>query len=298
MMNQNFQQPMYQQPMYNNMYNTAPSYVGFNYGQKPLPKGTNPVTKAEAAKIRQEVGALSLAPTETELIQSKCTHRDQETGVDRSVLTADGQVYCPICDDTFRNVSGLTKDDVQETVDNMVGILQLIKMAYLDIPEEVCTQYMAIIPLLKKSVPLFEIANNHFTKYEGNNGINPNGSNNLFNRYNYAVGNAVPMGVMQTNVPQQQFDAYGNPVYAQQQMMGQPMYQQQASFVQPGVQGMVPNSPFYNTGVTATQQQDVTMNPNPQQVQAQQQVQQQQAQTQQPPVTNPDTVEVVKSFNV
>lgn len=295
---------MMNQQFYNNnmMMQQPPSYVGFNYSNRVLPKGTNAVTKQEAAKVRQEVGALSLAPTEAELVESKCTHRDLESGLDVSTIMPDGTVYCPICEGNFIDVSGLTEEEVQATVDNMVGILEMIKMSYLDIPVDVCTQYMAIIPLIKKAVALYKIALKHFSKYEGVNTVNPNGSNALINRYNYAIGNSVPMGVMQSVTPAQQpmYDQFGNPVYTQQQMVN-PAYQQQ-QFVQPnGAMGMVPNSPFYaNPNVQVQQQQqDVTMNPNVQQVQAQQQVQQaQQNVQQQPPVTNPDTVEVVKSFNV
>ena len=227
--------------MYNNYYAPSP-YVGQGYAQvTQKPKNTNPLTKEQLAELRQNGGGLSLVPTREEVLQAICTHRDLNTGESRLVSNDDGSVTCTMCGSTFSTLE-VTQDQVKEATNVIIDILQNTKALYLDIPEDVCSNYFKIIPLVQKIPQLYKVASDNFKQYEGINPLSNEGSNNIFARYNMLTGPVMPQyGYGQ---PMQY-----QPMYAQQPMVQQPMmdmnYQQPA--YNPQMMQMVSEAPAAGT---------------------------------------------------
>ena len=249
------QQPIQmQQPYYNTMYNSM------GYMQPNLPKGTNPLTLEQQQEMQQK-GGLNLMPTKPEYYQAICTHRDIKTG--KNVVIADEtgtELTCPICGSQFGTLK-MTQKDVEEATKVVSDILENIKVMYLDIPPEVCSEYMKILPMVKKIPALYKIAAANFCQYENAVNIAQTGTSNLISQYNYINGPTGPMynmpnpamgmmpqqpymmgqqqpmaqqaymapypneTVMQSAFTQQQMDMTGggyNPFYGQQQQQQQP----------------------------------------------------------------------------
>lgn len=251
------------------MYNTylAPSpFVAQGYAQvTQKPKNTNPLTKEQAAELRQTGGGLSLVPTREESLRAICTHRDLNTGESRLVSNDDGSVTCTICGSTFSTLE-VTQDQVKEATNVVLDILQNTKALYLDIPEDVCAQYFKIIPLVEKIPQLYKVASDNFKQYEGINPLSNEGSNNLFARYNMMTGPVMPQYNYQ---PMQYQPMYGQqlvqPQFAQQQPMmnyapQQPYYNQQMMQMtaEAPIQG---TNPFYGQPQAAPQTQPTTVTP-------------------------------------
>lgn len=211
------------------MYNYSP-FVAQGYAQVPQkPKNTNPLTKEQAAELRQKGGGLSLVPTKEEVLQAICTHRDLTTGESRLVPNDDGTVTCTICGSTFSTLE-VDQEQVKEATNVIIDILQNTKALYLDIPEQVCADYFKIIPLVAKIPQLYKVASDNFKQYEGINPVSMEGSNNLFARYNMMTGPTAPM--------------YAQPMQYQP-MYQQPVYQQPAYDPNMAVYNQVPQQPFY-----------------------------------------------------
>ena len=209
--------------MYNNNYNP---YVAQGYQMVPQkPKNTNPVTKEQLAELRKNGGGLSLVPTKEEMIQAICTHRDLNTGESRLVQNDDGTVTCTMCGSTFSTLE-VDQEQVKEATNVILDILQNTKALYLDIPDQVCSEYFRIIPLVKKIPDLYKVASDNFKQYEGVNPMSYEGSNNIFARYNMLTGPTAPQY------------GYGQPMqyqpyYNQQPVMGQQVYGQQMAPTMP-----------------------------------------------------------------
>lgn len=294
-------QPQYGYNSYNpQMFNTM------GYGIPQRPKGTNGLTVEQAQELQQNAG-LNLMPTKEEYLQAICTHRDLKSG--QNVLVADetgSNLTCPICASQFRALN-MTEQDVKEAVDTVSDVLENIKMLYLDIPPEVCQEFMKILPMVKKIPALYKIAAANFRQYENAVTTAQNGPSSLIGQYNYINS---PMGPSGFTVP--------NP-YPQQMNMGgfqQPMYQQPMPQYQQPAPQQAYMMPYQNDMVQpmgySQQQMDMTggMNPffgqpqnvNPQFTNMQGQPQQPQNNcncgNHQEQVPQNGTVEVEKKFNV
>lgn len=229
--------------MFNNANNQGfggyPGYVqpGMQYAQKPTAKMTQTLTPEQIKKLRGSGNTFDLHISQPEMWKAICTHKENGN----IVLTenADGSWTCPICGATF-TMSYTDKGKVEEAVNIVVDILQTVKTLYLDIPEEMATQYFQIIPILNKLPALYEIAQNNFNMYDTSSTVNPGGSMYGFNALN----------------------AFTSPAFAMPGMMGanpamNPYYQQQPNYVpQPGMMYQQPvGNPFgYNAPVAQPQE--------------------------------------------
>lgn len=182
--------------MFNNPYgnfNMQPQYIpqgtGFQYtgGQPQAQKINNVLTAEEIQRLVQKENQLSLQLTEKEVLRAKCNHRRAD-GLD-DAITEDpvtGISRCAICGYEFRPVEDWTSPEIiQESVQNVLDILQTIKIIYTTMPPEVAAEYFQIIPLIEKIPELFKYAVKDYTKraqYDPYTYNNKNmGIMNLFN---------------------------------------------------------------------------------------------------------------------
>ena len=273
------------------MYNTNP-YVAQGYGMvQQKPKNTNPVTKEQLAELRQKGGGLSLVPTKEEITQAICTHRDLVTGESRLRSNNDGTVTCEMCGATFSTME-IDQEQAKDAANVVIDILENIKALYLDIPEQVCAEYMRIIPLVKKIPDLYKVASDNFKMYEGVNPMSYEGNNNIFARYNMMTG---PVAPQYSYAQPTQYQPY----YQPQQMMpyAAPMNEYvQQPYYQPQQLQMTAEAPVGNPFYGQPVQQQAQPVPQPQFTNINN------AATATPPAqpTAPATenVEVTKQFNV
>lgn len=165
--------------------------------------------------------AFKLSVSETELLKGQCNHYFSN-GSPALVPSADGTGYtCSICGTTFHSHE-FTEDDVKNATQNILDILNTIKVMYLSIDSNAALEFFQILPFIEKIPMLYNIAVNDFKRYEGtsinNNNISP------FNVLGYMMG--MPMMGVGFQQPMYQNQMPGQPMY-QPQMPGQPMYNPQ-----------------------------------------------------------------------
>ena len=207
---------------------------GVQYAPRQQAKMTQTLTAEQIKKLRGTGASFDLHISQPEMWKAICTHK--ENGNIVLVENADGTVTCPICGETF-TVSYLDNNQVAEAVAIVNDICQSVKTMYLDIPEEMATQYFQIIPLLNKLPKLYEIAKNNFNMYDQSNPVMQGNSAFGFNALNAFTSPAFGQGMMGGNpalynpgyVPQPQY--YGVP----QQPVGNPF-----GYNDPGYQVQVP----------------------------------------------------------
>ena len=239
-------------------------------------------------ELRQKVGGLNLMPTKEEYYQAMCTHRDVNTGNNVLVASEDGtELNCPICSAAFHSLS-MNESEVSEATETIVDVLQNIKMMYLDIPTEVCREYMKIIPMIEKIPQLYKIAAANYRQYENAVTTVNNGPSSLISQYNYVTGPTAMYGVPQPQMqmpmmgqqypyptPNQGQEVYMQPQQPMNQQMGMP--QQMPPMMNPmgGYNDMVMggynpqqmqmtdgfNNPFYGQQPQFTQMNQQSQNP-------------------------------------
>lgn len=214
--------------MFNNFQNQGymnASYPqpGVQYAQRPMAKMTQTLTPEQIKKLKSNGGTFDLQVSQTDILKAICTHK--ENGNIVLIDNNDGTVTCPICGATF-SIMTVDQDQVQDATKVVFDVLQTIKTMYLDIPEDVATQYFQILPLLEKMPKLYQIAMSNFNKYDNPNQFQQTGSVYGFNALNAITnptfgGMGMPMQqpMMQPNMYQPQ--PYQAPYQAQQPMMNQ-----------------------------------------------------------------------------
>lgn len=264
---------------------------GYQYVQKPQAKMTQPLTKEQINKLRNSGGTFDLQVNQTDLLKAVCTHRDQGNIV--LVSNDDGSVTCPICNETF-NIVTAGQDEVAEAVRLVKDVMQTTKTMYLDIPEDVASQYFQVLPIIDKLPKLYQIAIANFNKYDANNNVMQGNSLYGFNALNALTSPmyanmgmpqqqmAPNYGGMYGGVPNQGYVQQPNYAFQQQPMMGG----------NPFVYGQPDQSQMNYAAQQQAQQQAM------QQQMAQQQVQQQAQPTSTPSATQPQQVVNTKTFNV
>ena len=258
-MNYPYQNQMPTNPYVNNGY---PTYAGPQYGvginQIPKARYTQPLTPEQINQLRSRGGAFKIEVTEEDLLRAACTHK--ENG--HPTLVVEGQnpdtgndiLHCTICGETFEMVD-YNRAEVEKAVKLIEDLLQTSKALYLDIPEQLATQYYQMIPLLKMFPELYERAQKNFSMYENALGYQPNNvvaGTNGFAMMNSMLSNpyAAAGGY---NMYAQQPMGYPQPM-PQQQMMQQPMgYAQPQPVVMPYAQPM--GNPYGNPFMTGAPQQ-------------------------------------------
>lgn len=225
-----------------------PQGTGYNYnGMQPNQMGAkipNTLTNEEIAKLMQKENQFTLQVTETEKLRAICTHRTQDGMGDTIVEDQAGECRCYICNYAFRPLAPDTSIEVlEESIANVIDILQTIKLLYINMPPEAAREYFMIIPLIEKIPKLFEYACKDYAKHANFNSYSYNNRNmSTMNLFNMVMGGGFNnMGMPQYN-PQQQM---GN-VYPQAGMMGNPAmnpaaYNMQGGYPQSNGFGFVGN---------------------------------------------------------
>lgn len=240
------------------MNGAAPMMGGFAYqgmGQ-PVAKFNNPLTPEQIKKLQQKGEQFSLGITEDEWLRGVCNHRNAEGTADTLVFDSlTGEARCTICGYKFKPIeSSVSPEQIKESVDNIVDILQTIKLMYIDLPAEAAKEYFQIIPLINKIPQLFEFAAKNMTKHESYNWQYNNrnmGAMNMFNNLQSMFAG----GMMGQPMMQQ-----GMMGYNQQPMMQAAPFQQPANaFGYPGASAM-PNPAFGGYQAAAP---GFAYNPNP-----------------------------------
>lgn len=221
------------------MYNNGiPQGTGYNFmGMQPQQvnaKINNALTNEEIQKLMQKENQFTLQVTETEHLRAICTHRTPDGLNDTIVEEPDGTCRCYICGYVFNPLDPNTSPEVlNDSVANMIDILQTIKLLYINMPAEVAREYYNIIPLIEKVPKLFEYACKDYAKHANVNAYNYNARNmSTMNLFNMVMGGMNNMGM-----PQYQ---------PQQQMMGG--YAQQQPYYGANVSGMYPQQNMMTNG--------------------------------------------------
>ena len=261
----------------------APMMGGYaNPGvQQPVQKFDNPLTPEQIKKLQQKSEQFSLGITEEEWLRGICNHRNAEGTSDSLVYDpVTGEARCTICGYKFKPVdSNMSPESIRDAVDQIVDILQTIKLMYVDLPKEAAKEYFQIIPLLNKIPQLFEFAAKNMSKHEAYNwqyngrnmgtmsmfsnlqnmlaggmnmfgGVNPNPAmNGYYNMQQPPVGSAFGYPGAGGPVPAP------NPVYQNPGFAYTPNVEQATSPVPPTVTSQVaPEAPTMNPGETKVTQ--------------------------------------------
>ena len=212
------------------MFNQYGNGYGMPYGTGAQYTSGNPLvykqwlSNDELQSMIQKGGdQLSLQITEDERRRAICNHRTVDGTNDVIVPVGDdGTCKCLFCGYTFRPVSeAITKEDVQDAVDQVVDILQTVKLFYINMPPEAAREYFQIIPLLEKLPKLMEYAIKDFANHAEYDPMHYNNRGmNSFSAFEAILGGGVPPYYGQPNPYQPQGYQQFNP--QQPNQFGQP----------------------------------------------------------------------------
>lgn len=286
--------------MFNNFgggFGQNPNY-GFSAGMVPNQQQQAPVvqswlTPEKMALLKKGVSKFNLSVSDEDLARGQCNHMNNG----KSMLIPDGDgsngFTCQICGTHF-TVRDLSNEEVKNATDNILDILNIIKISYLSLDPNTALEYFQIIPLIEKIPRLYEISQADINKYNGGanfvQGSNQDpfrifsslvtpgftggfqqpqyGGFNNFNQYGYA--NAAPVAPQYAG--QAQFAPQANPMYGQYgqpqgfQPQAQNMYQQPAPAANPyqpqqPQYGYQPQQPAQAQAPAAPQQTPVVQQP-------------------------------------
>lgn len=254
--------------MYYDQFNAQPNpmfnqQMGFGAGPKPQTKATQPVTQEMSRLVYQNDDQLDVKISKIDSIKNQCTHKEPGTGNIALVPNPDGTVTCRTCGETFRLVTDLD-GTIDKIVNDVVDVMQTVKLMYLDAPEEFVKQYFQCITLLKKLPMVYRRSAANFSAHEmysGNaypvyGGYNPN--QNAFAAFNNMMGATPYSGPTPGYNP-----GFVDPRYGYGYQATPP--QQPAGYPNPNVGGVPPQAaPGFAGGYPPQQPQPNPMQqPNP-----------------------------------
>jgi len=216
---------------------------GGYYGQQPMMMGTgyqwgptqqqtkqmNVLTADEIQTLMKTENKFTLALTQTEKLKAACNHRRADGLGDTLVENADGTITCQICGYTFKPVDPASSGEeyLNGAVEEIVDILQTIKMLWIDVDPKVMREYTQIIPLIEKIPQLYNIAAKNYSNHENVNNWNYSSKNmstlQMFGLLSGMLGGVGQPNQMQFGAgpqPQPQVQPQMNPGYYQQPMGG------------------------------------------------------------------------------
>lgn len=190
-------------------------------------KQMNVLTADEIQTLMKTENKFTLALTQTEKLKAACNHRRADGLADTLVENPDGTVSCQICGYTFKPVDPATSGEeyLKGAVEEIIDILQTIKMLWIDVDPQVMREYTQIIPLIEKIPTLYDIAVKNYSNHENFNSWNYAGKN-MSTLQMFGLLSGMLSGAGQPN--QTQFGAapqpQPQPAYYQQPVQPQPMY--------------------------------------------------------------------------
>ena len=214
---------MYQQQAMNPGYAMPNQF--YPYGGGAIPNQNMPtahtkswLTPDQISKIKKRIAQFDLSVSDDAILRGNCNHYNTD-GTPAIYPDKDGSggYTCAICGTHF-NMRDFSPEDVKNSVENVLDILNTIKVMYLSVDPTAATDYFQIIPFIEKIPKLYEVATNDFSRYDNADEFTRSGNQNSFNLF-YAMNNPGSFGYgYGYNMPQQA--PYGMPP---QQPMGQPM---------------------------------------------------------------------------
>lgn len=243
--------------MYYNNFNNQFGMGMVPNQQQTMPKTGNWLSAEKYALLQKRVSQFKLSVTEEELAKGQCNHY-YSNGSSALVNDQDGSggCTCAICGTHFTS-RDFSQQDVENATQNVLDILNTIKIMYLSLDPNTAIEYFQIIPFIEKIPQLYNIACADFRKYEGVDSFVPGAQQNPFNIFNmminpgfgmqqpmYPNNNGFNMGQPGTPVqPQnpQTASMYPNGGFAQMNpQYGNPLY------AAPATPGYVPQSQGYS----------------------------------------------------
>lgn len=229
-------------------------YAGAMYNNVQKPLMNQALLPEERAALTNRGGAFNSRVAQEDIYRTYCTHK--ENGHPVLQMNGDGTFTCPLCQETFLEVS-LEAEHVKEITNEMTSILQMIKTCYFDLPVETIRQFFPFMALLKKVPDLAAEAVRNLAKYEQGSMIQGGSQPYGFNAFNSLIGgNPAAMGGYMPTQGQAMFNpATGQyqptPMYNQPV---QPMYDPNSGQMvmspmgqayNPAQMGMMPSTPNY-----------------------------------------------------
>lgn len=241
-----------------NMYN---NFVGVVPNQYQQPKTLNWLPAEDIALLQKGLSQFRLSITKEEMAKGQCNHYDKVNGTSALVPDADGSngCTCSICGTHFYPRE-FKQDEIQASVDNILDILNTIKVMYLSIDPNAALEYFQVIPFISKIPELYNIAITDFKRYEGVDSFIPGQGSNGINPFNvYATMTNPGWGMNMVPPMGQPQMGYGYPQPPMNPPV-QPMAAPQAQPMQAGQQlyGFNPNVQQMNAGFA---QQNPQYNP-------------------------------------
>lgn len=198
-----------------------------NPNAQQMPVVSNWLPADKYAMLQKIQDQFKLSVSEEELVKGQCNHY-YANGTSALIPSPDGSggCTCAICGTTFHS-HDFTEDDVKNATQNILDILNTIKVMYLSIDKNAAMEYFQIIPFLEKIPALYNIAVNDFKKYEGVSSFVPNNQQNPFNVLSFMMGAPMmgqPMMAGQPPMGYPQAPVYGQaPIGYQQPNTQQPV---------------------------------------------------------------------------
>ena len=188
----------------------------YNPGNIQQQKIPNVLSAEEIKQLQQQSNNFNLGLTSKEAMQAACNHRSLDGTKDSLTYDYDtGKARCTICGYEFVPIEPTTTyDDIMRTCDDIVNIIQTVKLLWPDMSDASQREFYNIIPLIYKVPRLFEFAAKNFNRNEFD----------LWSQQNSPAGMAMLQNL-------------GNILGANQQFMGNPTVQYNGYGVQPPMMG-------------------------------------------------------------
>lgn len=239
-------QQQFANPYMGNGFNYGGGFGGFNApGYSPVvgnikpTHGTNPLTADEIKSLRKHVDQFVIGLTQDEMLRSICFHKNED-GTPALQSLGGNKVRCLVCGKEFEFMDDLTEEDLNTAVQNLLNIMQSIKLMYVDFPEQPARDFFQMIGLIEKIPGLYKLAVEDLKKHEqGYNFRYQNGPsyNGIYNAITSGFG-APGWGQYYQNAPMMN-SGFGG--FQQPQQMGYGMTPNGNAFagapIQPGSNG-------------------------------------------------------------
>ena len=252
--------------MYNNGYyqqNPQAQMMGQMYGSQ-MPQNipfTQPLKEDQVKELQKNDKFFSLKVTTDEINRAICTHKYPNTNKYSVDVLPNGDMVCKICGARM-NADSLTPEKVEQIVADFANLLQVCKLMYVNIPENVAVQFFSMIPFVLKTPQLYKIAVENHDRFAPN-AIGTQDvyqANGTLNQFRQIVGGGYMNPGMNYGMPYPQYNMGMSTPYQNQYTgnMNQPQngwnnqYQQYPVYNQ-GYANSVPDpnaNPFYANGAT------------------------------------------------
>ena len=239
-------------------------------GQQNNFKVTNPIFKVYNSEELRKLGnnGLNLKFSPIEGNMAMCTHHVENTGDITVLSNDDGTVTCSLCGERFRLINIEDSSSVSEIIENVINLIQSIKIVELSPTDEMIAYYQ-LIPMLKRLPELAKYSVSKMNSMNNSYGMFNTNTPNSYMMFNNLmtgmpiVGQGAPIMGMTPQYATNGFGYNGPQVinngaygYPNQQMMIDPNTGMPLATNAPNVTNMQTQTPVYaQNGPNMNQQQ-------------------------------------------